>query len=87
MKTYNFIACADLHLRDSIPHARTDDYWKAQEKKFRFLIDTANEKNCDIYCAGDFFHRAKSSSFLEAWIIEQLQDLKNEGLKFHVIPG
>lgn len=81
------VACADLHLRDSTPTCRTDDYWKAQENKFQFLIDTAIEKECDIYCAGDFFHKAKSSSFLEAWAIGELFNLKEAGLKFHVIPG
>lgn len=84
-KPYNFIACADTHLRDTVPYARTDDYWAAQEKKFQFLIDTANERNCDIYCAGDFFHRAKSSSFLEAWTIDKLRHLTQN--KFYVIPG
>lgn len=83
-KPYNFIACADLHIRDTIPYARTDNYWSAQEKKFQFLIDTAMEKNVDIYCAGDFFHKAKSSSFLEAWAIEQLRRFNNI---FYVIPG
>ncbi len=84
MKSNSFIACADIHLRDSIPACRTDDYWKAQEKKFEFLINTANKKNCDIYCAGDFFHRAKSSSYLEAWVIDKLRGFKN---KFKIIPG
>ena len=84
MSNKKFIACADLHLRDSVPVSRIDDYWKAQEKKFDFLIVTANVRNCDIYCAGDLFHKAKSSSYLEAWAISILKNLKN---KFYVIPG
>lgn len=87
MKPYSFIACADIHLRDSVPQCRTDDYWKAQEKKFEFLILTAIRKNCDIYCAGDFFHKAKSSSYLEAWAITHLKQFNYEKLKFYVIPG
>ena len=82
-----FLACADLHLRDSIPVSRIDDYWKVQEKKFIYLINKAIELNCDIYCAGDLFHKAKSSSFLEAWVIGQLQRLKAADLKFITITG
>lgn len=87
MKNYNFIACADLHLRDTTPYCRTDNYWEAQEKKFSFLIETAIKKDCHIYCAGDFFHKAKSSSYLEAWAIGKLYKLQSYGLKFYVIPG
>ena len=81
------IACADIHLRDSVPLSRIDDYWKAQEKKFEFLINTAVQHNCDIYCAGDLFHKAKSSSYLEAWAINKLKRLKGTDSNFIVIPG
>ncbi len=84
---YKFIACADLHLRDSVPTCRIDKYWEAQEDKFIFLINKAIEFDCDIYCAGDFFHKAKSSSYLEAWAIKELQRLTTVNLAFWVIPG
>lgn len=81
------IACADIHLRDTIPICRIDDYWKAQNKKFNFLIDTAIQKNCNIYHAGDLFHKPKSSAYLEAWAIEKLKKLKKNKLKFITITG
>lgn len=87
MQTKNFIACADLHLRDSVPVNRIDDYWKAQEKKFQYLIDKAIQKKCNILCAGDFFHKARSSAYLEGWTINQLNKLKKHNLKFITITG
>lgn len=81
------IACADIHLRDTIPQCRIDDYWKAQEKKFETLISVAVAKDSNIYCSGDLFHKAKSSSYLESWVINKLMKLKKFNLKFFVIPG
>jgi len=80
----NFIACADIHLRDTIPICRTDDYIEQQWLKLNFLIETANEKNCDIFCAGDFFHKAKSSSYVIGQTVKILKKLKNN---FFIIPG
>lgn len=66
------ILCSDIHLRDSIPVARIDDYWLAQEKKIKFISDLQKEHDCLIFCAGDIFHKAKSSQYLEAWAIDFL---------------
>lgn len=59
------ILISDLHLTDSIPVSRTDDYISAQIHKLRF-IQTLSDKNgnCPILCAGDIFDRWKASPWL-----------------------
>lgn len=84
MKKRNIIACSDIHLRDSVPECRTDDYWTAQWKKFKFIIDTANDLGADICCAGDLFDKAQSSQLVEAMAIKYLRTLVGA---FYVIPG
>lgn len=79
------ILCADIHLRDDIPVARTDDYWKAQEKKFNFILQLSGEHACPIFVAGDFFDKAKSSQYLEQWVICQIKKMSYNDI--YVIPG
>src|SRR4030042_2791170 len=80
----NIISCADIHLRDSVPVSRTDDYMAAQTKKFSFLLESAERLGADIFCAGDLFQKSKSSSYLEAMAIGMLKRFKN---RFVIIPG
>ena len=75
------ILCADLHLRDSVPRARTDDYWKAQGEKLTTLWKLQYKYNCPVYCAGDIFHKAKSNPVIESLAIDHLPE------KFYGIPG
>ncbi len=62
------ILTADLHLTDSIPVSRTDDYIKAQASKLHFIQQLSLENNkCPILCAGDIFHHWKASPWLSSW--------------------
>ncbi len=67
-KPADAILTADLHLTDSIPVSRTDDYISAQGNKLNFLQELSNENNgCPILCAGDIFHHWKASPWLCSW--------------------
>lgn len=62
------ILVADLHLTESTPVSRTDDYVAAQERKLQFLQDTSRENgNCPILCAGDVFDHWRVSPWLATW--------------------
>jgi len=77
------LLCADLHIREDQPVCRVDNYFQAQEKKIKFILNKADEYNCPVLCAGDFFDKAKSSKWLEIYII----NLFGKGRRFYVIPG
>jgi DNA repair exonuclease SbcCD nuclease subunit len=75
------ILCADIHLRDTVPKCRIDDYWQAQQNKIEFIRQLQEKYNCLIYCAGDLFHKSKSSPYLEGWSLTHLPD------NMIIIPG
>jgi DNA repair exonuclease SbcCD nuclease subunit len=79
------ILCADLHLRDSVPICRTDDFLEAMKNKFKAILDLARQYNCPVLVAGDFFHRARSSPYLERNVIDWIRDY--EYAQIFVIPG
>ena len=59
------ILVSDLHLTDTIPVSRTDDYILAQQYKLDFLQSLSNQNNnCPILCAGDVFDYWKASPWL-----------------------
>ena len=77
------ILSADLHLRRTPPRARVDDYFAAQERKTRFILEQA-QASPPLLVAGDFFHQPRPGEALLRWII----DLLNEyGVKPIVVPG
>jgi len=63
------ILMADMHLRDTQPKCRRDDYWEAQETKITFIHELQVKHNCPILIAGDVFHEAKPSHYLLQWAI------------------
>ncbi len=79
------ILTGDWHLRDTTPTCRTDVYWVAQEKKLRFICDMAMRYSIPILHSGDIFDNAKSSPFLEAWLIRHLRH--NGGVNLIAIAG
>lgn len=85
----DFILSADWHLRDDQPLCRTDDYFVAQEKKIDFICDLQREYDCPILHAGDLFHKAKSSKFLEIWCLNKFSCIVDYEFnpKFTTIPG
>jgi len=57
------LICSDLHIRESSPRCRKDDYWSRQKAKLEFIKNLSRECNITI-CAGDVFHHWKPSPFL-----------------------
>lgn len=66
------ILVGDMHLRDDVPEARTDDYWTAQERKVEFIRELQELHEIPVLVPGDLFHKAKPSPYLLAWAIENL---------------
>ena len=77
------ILCADLHLRKTTPRARVDDYWAAQERKFRFTLEQA-QTSPPLLVAGDFFHQPRPGEGLLRWVIDLLREYKVVPV---VVPG
>lgn len=61
MKKSDAILCGDLHLRETIPVCRTDDFESAMWKKLDFISDLQKEHDCPVLCSGDLFHHWKPS--------------------------
>ena len=68
------ILCSDLHIRDTVPRCREDDYFYTQIRKLNGLVDLQKIKDfgqfCPIFCAGDLFDKAKSSNYLVREVVE-----------------
>ena len=59
------IIISDLHLSDSTPSSRVDNYIEAQKEKLLFIQELSNKYNkCPILCAGDVFDYWKASPWL-----------------------
>lgn len=65
-KKADAILCADLHLRDTQPLCRTDNYYETQWKKVRIISDLQQQHNCAVLVAGDVFDIAKPFPMLLA---------------------
>lgn len=82
MKTPDAILMADIHLRESIPTCRTDDFLKAQENKMKWLREIHTKyKKPPILVAGDLFDHWKPSPWLLKFALDNLPD------KMIVVPG
>ena len=67
------ILIADLHLSETTPISRVDDYIKAQAKKLNFLKNLSLEnRGCPILCAGDIFDKWKISPWFCSWVYQHL---------------
>ena len=65
IKPAEAILVSDLHLTDSVPVSRIDDYLAAQWNKLQFLQALSKQNNyCPILCAGDVFDHWKASPWL-----------------------
>lgn len=63
MKKPTAIILSDIHLRDTQPICRKDDFWETQKKKLNWLRSFHKNigTNVPILCAGDVFHEWKTS--------------------------
>lgn len=84
MKNPIALCCADLHMREDQPLARIDNYQETQWKKFLFLLKTAQSYKIPVWCAGDFFHKARTSKKFEKEIIAKIEYYD---IHFNIIPG
>jgi DNA repair exonuclease SbcCD nuclease subunit len=69
-----FLSCPDIHLTEKRPQNRTDDYEATVLRKFRFILDTADENNCDVILQpGDLFDNPKPSYAFYSQIVSHLK--------------
>lgn len=66
------ILIGDVHLRETQPLCRIDDFWEAQWKELDFIAGLQKKYNCPVVCAGDLFHHWKPSPYLLAKTIQHL---------------
>lgn len=60
----------DLHLTDSRPKGRIDDYTETLKSKFLFILETAKEKECELILQpGDFMDSPSVSYDFLCWLI------------------
>lgn len=87
MKKADGIFWGDVHLREKIPIARTDDALEAQWKKVKFVSDLQKEHDCPIFCTGDLFDHWKASPELISKAIEFLPDQMYNIYGDHELPN
>jgi len=81
IKTADAILTADIHLSESTPVSRTDNYQEAQRKKLSFLCELQAKHDCPVLDAGDIFNHWKASPWLLSQAYQWLPD------KMITIPG
>lgn len=78
------IITSDIELRTHAPICRTDEHWKAQEKKIKWLKKLQDKYKCPILDGGDLFDKKIKqypSHLLLSWAISNLP--KN----IYTVPG
>lgn len=73
-KQPDLILTGDWHLRETVPVARTDNFWKAEWGKIRFIKDLQEEYNCPIIQSGDVFDHWKASPYLLSETIKNMPE-------------
>ena len=75
------ILVGDIHLRETQPVARLDDFWETQWRKINWLKRMQQKYDCPVWCSGDLFHHWKPSPFL---LSKAMQHLPKD---FHLVYG
>lgn len=70
----DLIIGSDLHLRETRPICRTDDYWAAQWRKLQFIRDLQKKHDCPVVFAGDITDYWKCSPWLLTTIKQNIPD-------------
>ncbi len=86
------ILCGDIHLRETQPTCRTDDFWETQRLKLEWLSMLQKKYNCPVYHSGDLFDNWKPSPRLLTFAFDYLphqfytiagnHDLPQHNIKF-----
>jgi DNA repair exonuclease SbcCD nuclease subunit len=74
MKNVSAILAADIHLRETTPECRTDDFMETQARKLNWLKELQEKYNVPILVAGDLFNHWKPTPYLLAWTFRNLPD-------------
>ncbi len=74
-----------MHIRETTPIARTDNFIAAQWKKLRYILQLATDLQCPVYCTGDFFDNWKPSPELLSTTIRVFKDYPD--VEFYTIFG
>jgi len=75
MQTPIAILCSDLHLRETTPECRTDNFLKAMRRKVRKIGLVQEKYNVPIIHAGDLFDSWKCSHELVRWAVQHLPEM------------
>lgn len=77
----DLVFTGDIHLEETAPVSRIDDYEEAQKKKLAFLRAFTEKHDCPVIDAGDIFNHWKTSPYL---ITRAAEELPKE---VYTIPG
>ena len=72
MCAYPIVFTADMHLRDSKPKCRTDDFYEVQMDKLQQVLKIVDKYDAMWMDAGDFFHQARPSYKLISDVLDIL---------------
>ena len=72
MKNVSAILCSDLHIRETTPECRIDDFMETQTRKYKWLHELQEKYNVPILVAGDLFNYWKPSPWLLGWALRNL---------------
>jgi len=73
-KQIDAIIFSDVHLTESTPVCRIDDYIEAQKNKLNFISNLQQKYMCPVLCAGDVFNGWKPSPWLISFALKYLPD-------------
>jgi DNA repair exonuclease SbcCD nuclease subunit len=75
----------DLHLTNSKPRNRVDDYAETLKEKFRFILQTAKEEDCEVVLSpGDFWNSPNPSY---EFFCEIIAEIEEQQIQIITIPG
>lgn len=63
------ILVGDMHITESQPKCRTDNFWDSQWEVVKFISDLQKKYNCKVLCSGDVFDHWKPSPYLLSYCI------------------
>jgi len=75
IKKADGIFVSDIHLQESVPVARIDDFWNAQWEKLDFISELQKWHECPVINAGDLYDFWKPSPMLLSKTMEHLPDV------------
>ncbi len=83
-----FLLAADIHIRDTTPRARKDDYWLSQWESWSEILDIFTQRECDfILVAGDLGDKAEWSDWLINTFLRVTEDKIGKKRDIIVVPG